>query len=157
MKFLIKKDAQYSILLKNLLIAVTFMLLLYLILDIFLHYIVWGLDIETMSNTLYGNEETFTEALLLDTLLLQIHSDLFMTIITLMILSSIYMRYFSSLKSTKIFVHLLFLSGILAPIFLLIAYFTSALFLYFWLIFFFTEHLLGIFMASLILKKLSHR
>ena len=115
------------------------------------------MDIVSISNTLYGNEEEFIEALLLDTLLLQIHSDLFMNIITLMILSSIYIRYFSQNTFTKILVHLLFLSGILAPISLLIAYFSAVIFIYIWIFAFIGEHLLGIFMALRILKKLLNK
>jgi len=137
--------------------AVTMTLLLYLCLDIFLHYLVWGLGVESIAHTLYGDEESFTQALLLDTLLLQIHIDLFMNIITLMILASIYMRYFSQEKYTKILVHIVFISGIFAPISLVIAYFTSIIFIYFWIIFFFSEHLLAIFMAILILKKLASK
>lgn len=154
MKFLIKKDIKYTALLHNLIVAVISILSLYLLLDISLHYFVIGMDIASISTTLYGDEERFIEAILLDSLLLQVHIDLFMNIITLMILSSIYIRYFSHTPYSKLSVHLLLLSGIIAPISLLIAYFTSIIFVYIWLITFIVEHILGLIMGMMILKKL---
>jgi predicted neutral ceramidase superfamily lipid hydrolase len=154
MKFLIKKDIEYSRLFKSLIVSVISTLFIYLLLDIALHYFVIGIDISSISNTLYGNEAHFTEAILLDSLLLQVHIDLFMNIITLMILSSVYIRYFSNNPSTKVLIHILLLSGILAPISLLIAYFSSVIFIYLWLVCFALAHIIALFMSLAIIKRL---
>ena len=157
MKFLIKKGLDYSTLLHKLMLFVAVSLFFYLLLDIFLHYLVIGLDIQSISTTLYGNEEAYIEAILIDTLLLQIHIDLFMNIVTLMIISTLYIRFFSTHKMTTVLVHILFIMGILAPIGLLLAYFSSVLFVYIWLISFIFGHILAMSMAVLIAKRLVFR
>lgn len=154
MKFLIKKDLEYASLFKNLMLGVTSALFLYLILDVFLHAIIIGKDMVSVANTLYGNEEMFIEPILLDALLLQVHIDLFMNVITLMIIASIYIRFFNTQVMTKVWVHVLFITGLLAPIFIVIAYFSSEIFIYAWFISFTIGHVLGMFMSLMIVKEL---
>ncbi len=154
MKFLVTKDLAHSTLLSYLMGSVVFAILLYLGFDMLLHAYVIGLDINSVSVTLFGDIENFVEPILIDSLLLQVHIDLFMTLFALLILSSIYIRLYSEKVMTKWVVHLLFLTGMLAPISLILAYFVSASLTVMWLISFVMWHLLASIVSLMILKKL---
>ena len=154
MKFLVTKDLAHSTLLSYLMSSVVFAILLYLGFDMVLHAYVIGLDIHSVSVTLFGDVENFVEPILTDSLLLQVHIDLFMTLFAILILSSIYIRLYSDKVITKWIVHLLFIMGMLAPAALILAYFVSALFTAFWLLSFVLWHVLASIVALLILKKL---
>ncbi len=154
MKFLVTKDLAHSTLLTYLMSAVVCMLLLYIGFDAVLHAYIIGLDMHSVSVTLFGDAENFVEPILIDSLLLQVHIDLFMTLFALLILSSIYIRLYSSKAMTKWIVHLLFILGILAPVTLMLAYFVSALFTVMWLISFILWHILASIVAIMVLKKL---
>lgn len=154
MKFLVTKDLAHSTLLGNLMLGVCVALFLYLGLDIVLHGYVMGTNITEIGTTLYGNTEEFIEPLLIDSLLLQVHIDLFMSLFSIMLIASIYIRLFSTKKSTKKLVHTLFILGLVAPIALLTAYFTSVGFVYGWIASFILWHILGMGMAVAIIKKL---
>ncbi|GIU00752.1 hypothetical protein TSL6_12580 [Sulfurovum sp. TSL6] len=154
MKFLVTKDLAHSTLLSYLMGSVVFAILFYLGFDIVLHAYVIGLDMHSISVTLFGDAENFVEPVLIDSLLLQVHIDLFMTLFAIVILSSIYIRLYSSKGMTKWVVHLLFILGMLAPLALLVAYFVSAYFTAVWLISFVLWHILASIVAVITLKKL---
>lgn len=157
MKFLVTKDLAHSTLLTYLMSAVVFIILLYIGFDVALHAYVIGLDMQNISSTLFGDAENFVEPILLDSLLLQAHIDLFMTLFAILILSSIYIRLYSSKAMTKWIVHLLFILGMLAPVTLILAYFADALFVPVWLITFVLWHVLAFLVGIMILKKLLFR
>lgn len=154
MKFLVTKDLAHSTLLTTLMSAVVFVILLYIGFDTALHAYVIGLDMPSVSVTLFGDAENFVEPILIDALLLQVHIDLFMTLFTIMILSSIYIRLYSSKTMTKWIVHLLFIFGMLAPVTLMMAYYVGTLFAVMWLISFVLWHVLALIAGIMILKKL---
>jgi len=154
MKFLLNKDLEYSTLIRNLMAGVVFALFFFFLLDIGLHAYVLGLDVPTLSTTLFGNPDEFIEPILIDTLLLQVHIDLFMALFSLMIVASIYIRFHSQKVMTKWLVHALFLLGLLTPVLLMIAYFTNVWFVTMWLVTFILGHLLAMWMSLLILKRL---
>lgn len=154
MKFLVTKDLAHSTLLTYLMSAVVFAILFYIGLDVVLHAYVIGLDMASMRATLFGDEVNFVEPILLDSLLLQVHIDLFMTLFALLILSSIYIRLYSKKVLTKWTVHLLFVFGLLAPVTLLLAYLAAPSLAIVWLMTFIVWHLLAVFVGIMILKKL---
>jgi hypothetical protein len=154
MKFLVTKDLAHSTLLSYLMGSVVFAILMYLGFDMVLHAYVIGLDLHSVSVTLFGDVENFVEPILIDSLLLQVHIDLFMTLFALLILSSIFIRLYSDKVMTKWIVHFLLSMGILAPVALILAYFVSTLFSVIWLISFVLWHLLASIVAIMILKKL---
>ncbi|GIT98357.1 hypothetical protein [Sulfurovum sp. TSL1] len=154
MKFLVTKDLAHSTLLRYLMGSVVFVILLYLGFDILLHAYVIGSDMQSVTVTLLGDIENFVEPILIDSLLLQVHIDLFMTLFSLLILASIYIRLYSDKVMTKWVVHLLFIMGMLAPAALLLAYFVSPSFIAMWLISFILWHVLAFIVAIIILKKL---
>ena len=154
MKFLVTKDLAHSKLLGTLMGAVVFAILLYLVLDVFVHGYILGWDIESIRTTLYGNVETFEEPILIDSLLLQVHLDLFMSIFALLILTSIWIRFCAEKIAFKWVLHLVLLSGLLAPIFLLLAYMGTSFLLYVWIATFFLWHSLAVGISFMIFKKL---
>ena len=126
----------------------------YLVLDIVLHAYVIGLDVTSISTTLFGNTEEFIEPVLIDTLLLQVHIDLFMSLFAIMIVASIYIRLKSTKVLTKWLVHTLFILGLLTPLLLMVAYFTNVIFVYLWLGSFILGHFLGMLLSLMIIKRL---
>lgn len=153
MKFLVTKELKESSLLLHLMGMVVVTILFYLILDLFVHGYILGWNIEAITSTLYGNAEYFEEPILLDSLLLQVHIDLFMTIFALLILTSVWIRFTSPKKGMKWVLHVVLLLGLLSPVLLLLAYGVSHFFLYVWLLAFFLWHGIAIVMALLVLKK----
>jgi len=156
-KFLVTKDLAHSRLLAYLMGAVVMALLLYLAMDVTLHAYVIGADLSGIKSTLFGNVETFEEPILIDSLLLQVHVDLFMTLFALLILSSIYIRLYAKTSLMKIVLHTLFLSGMTAPVFLLLAYLWDELFVYFWLGSFFLWHVVAVLLSLMIFRRLNFR
>ena len=154
MKFLVTKDLAHSTLLTYLMSAVVFAILIYIGLDIVLHAYVIGLDIASIRATLFVDEAIFLEPILIDSLLLQVHTDLFMTLFAILILSSIYIRLYSNKKMTKWTVHLLFIFGLLSPVMLMLAYFIGPSLSMMWLITFMSWHFLALYVSIMILKKL---
>lgn len=137
--------------------SVVFAILLYLIMDVVLHTYVIGLDIAAIKSTLLGNTETFEEPILIDSLLLQVHIDLFMTLFALLILTSVYIRLHDKTKILRVTIHTLFLLGIMTPIFLLLAYFWSEVFVYLWVATFLIWHALACIVSLMILRRVNFK
>jgi hypothetical protein len=157
MKFLVTKDLAHSQLLAYLIGAVLIAILLYLGLDVVLHGYVIGFDMPAIHSTLFGNAETFEEPILIDSLLLQIHIDLFITIFVLLILSSVYIRLYDKTTVMKWVLHALFVSGLLAPLSLLLAYFWSEVFVAVWVVTFIMWHLLALIITASLFTRLNFR
>ncbi|HHO65378.1 MAG TPA: hypothetical protein ENJ71_02530 [Epsilonproteobacteria bacterium] len=157
MKFLVTKDLAHSQLLAYLIGAVLTAILLYLGLDVVLHGYVIGSDMTAIRSTLFGNSETFEEPILIDSLLLQVHIDLFITIFVLLILSSIYIRVHNKTTAMKWVLHALFILGLLAPLSLLLAYFWSEDFVMVWVVTFLLWHLLAVGISLSIFPRLNFR
>ena len=157
MKFLVTKDLAHSQLLAYLIAAVLTAILLYLGLDVVLHGYVIGFDMTAIHSTLFGNVETFEEPILIDSLLLQVHIDLFITIFVLLILSSIYIRLHDKTTAMKWVLHVLFVSGLLAPLSLLLAYFWSEVFVTVWIVTFLVWHLMALVITASLFTRLNFR
>jgi len=157
MKFLVTKDLAHSQLLAYLMAAVLIAIILYLGLDLVLHGYVIGFDLTDIQTTLFGNMETFEEPILIDSLLLQVHIDLFMTIFVLLILSSIYIRLHDKTTRMKWVLHTLFITGLLSPLSLLFTYFWSKTFVMVWVVTFLLWHLLAFIVALSIFPRLKFK
>ena len=157
MKFLVTKDLGHSRLLAYLMGAVVIAILIYLVLDMIMHSYVIGSDMTGIKSTLFGDAETFEEPILIDSLLLQVHIDFFMTLFALLILASIYIRLYSQSPFVKVVIHTLFSFGIFTPIFLLLAYLWAEIFVYIWLGSFLLWHVIAFVVSVMILKKLNYK
>ena len=157
MRFLITKDLAHSRLIIRLMTGVSVAIILYLLLDILLHAYMPGLVPDVLMHTLYGDSANFEEPVLFDTLLQGVHTDLFMTLVTLMILSSVYIRLFGEQPKSKFLVHLLFIAGMLAPLSLVAAYFWGSFFAYGWLVLFGVWHAVALWGSVRVLVVLLKR
>ena len=152
MKFLVTKELEHNRLLALQVLLLTAVLTLFVFSDMILHHFQIGLTTQKAIETLLGNEEAFMEPMLFSALLERIHIDIFISMITLMLLVVIYIRLGKSRKNRVI--HLAFISAILAPVNLILAYFYGEIFVFLWLGFFILWHLCALYFSSFIFKKL---
>lgn len=145
MKFLVTKELRGNVVLARVILILMGIFFFFLLSDIILYYYQIGLTVESISETLLGNEETFVEPLLFDVLLEKIHSGIFTSMIVLFLLSIIYMRIHTSQASYTI--HLAFIAAILTPIVLLLAYFYGSIFILSWIVLFLIWHSLGMYLT----------
>jgi len=136
-------------------VVLSFFILIFLATDTALHHYQLGLSVDKVMTTLYGNEEIFEEPILFTTLLLQVHIDLFLSMFILLTLLAMFIRLYAKNKYTKIWIHLLFLSGLFTPLLLLLNYFlASKLGSIIWIILFIFWHLVAFYLCFKILWKL---
>ena len=152
MKFLVVKELRHNPLLKSVVFLLVAFLGLFLVSDVVLHHLQIGLSLTSATETLLGNEEAFIEPILFDALLERIHIDIFTSMMTLVLLSIIYMRVLDQEKSKSI--HLAFISAILAPIVLILAYFYGTFFIILWIVLFILWHLSGLYLSMRIVWSL---
>lgn len=152
MKFLVTKELEQNRLLTLQVLLLTAILTLFIFSDMVLHHYQIGLTPTQALETLLGNEEAFLEPMLLTALLERIHMDIFISMITLMLLVVIYIRLSKNRKNKMI--HLSFLSAILAPISLLLGYFYGEIFIFLWLGLFVLWHLCALYFSVIIFRKL---
>ncbi|NOR56228.1 MAG: hypothetical protein GQ531_08475 [Sulfurovum sp.] len=152
MKFLVTKELGQNKLLRLQVLWLTAILTLFLFTDLVLHHYQVGLTPTLAVEQILGNEEAFIEPILLSVLLENIHIDLFISMITLMLLVVIFMRVAHDAK-TKL-IHLAFLSAIMAPIALLLGYFYAEVFISLWIGLFILWHLCALYFAMTIFRKL---
>lgn len=152
MKFLVTKELEQNRLLTLQVLWLTSILTLFLVSDIVLHHYQIGLTPVLALETILGNEEAFLEPMLLSALLERIHIDIFISMITLMLLVVIYIRLSKERKNKMI--HLAFLSAILAPVSLLLGYFFGEIFIFLWLGLFVVWHLCALYFSLMIFRKL---
>ena len=152
MKFLVTKELEENRLLTLQVLWLTAILTLFLFSDIVLHHYQVGITPTQALETILGNEEAFLEPMLLSALLERIHIDIFISMITLMLLVVIYIRL--SKERTNKMIHLAFLSALLAPISLLFGYFFGELFIFMWLGLFILWHVCALYFSVMIFRKL---
>ena len=152
MKFLVTKELEQNRLLTLQVLWLTAILTLFLFSDIVLHHYQVGLTPTLALETILGNEEAFLEPILLSALLERIHIDIFISMITLMLLVVIYIRLSKDRKNKMI--HLAFLSAIFAPISLLFGYFFGEIFIFMWLGLFVLWHVFALYFSVIIFRKL---
>jgi len=152
MKFLVTKELSQNRLLRLQVLWLTAILVLFLLTDVVLHHYKIGLTPSLALENILGNEEAFIEPILFSVLLENIHIDLFISMITLMLLVVIFIRVVHKRKNKLI--HVAFLSAVLAPLCLLLGYFYGAAFIYLWIAFFILWHLTALYFAFSIFRKL---
>ena len=155
MKFLVVKELRHNPLLKSVVLLLVAFLGLFLVSDMILHHLQIGLSPSKATETLLGNEESFIEPILFDALLERIHVDIFTSMMTLVLLSIIYMRVLDKEKSKVI--HLAFITAILSPIAIILAYFYGTVFIVSWIGLFILWHLSGLYLSMGIVWSLLKR
>jgi len=152
MKFLVTKELEQNRLLTLQVLWLTVILVLFVFSDLVLHHYQIGLVPAQAVETILGNEEAFLEPMLLPALLERIHIDIFISMITLMLLVVIYIRLTQNGKNKMI--HVAFITAILAPLSLLLGYFYGDIFIFLWLVLFIVWHLCALYFSLKIFRKL---
>lgn len=151
MQFLDKaKELDKNPLLKKLILFLVITLLLYLGLDIVLHHQQIGLTFTSASNTILGNEEEFLDPILFDVLLEHVHANILSSMITLLLLTTIYIRL--KAESKQRLIHLSFSTAILSQVILLLTT-TLPLLINIWIVVFLLWHLSAFILGFIIIGK----
>ena len=99
MKFTVSKDLRKNKVMRNLLISFSTIMLLFLALDITNKTLRFGSTISDIKNSWLGNEDEFIEPLSTISALEMVHLDLFIAILLILLIGSIFMRIDTKLKT----------------------------------------------------------
>lgn len=149
MKFTLVKDLRGNTLLRPLLGGLLVFILLFLSADIILKNDHIGLTIQTLSTTLYGNEEEYIEPVTFHFILELLHSDIFFMMMTLLTLGAIFSRLCEKNRLRILIINITMASALLDVLFLFGAYFFGPLFIPLWIGVFWIWHV-GAFIMSLL-------
>lgn len=147
MKFLATKDLRENVFLKNLIAGLLVFIILFLGSDLLLHHLQIGLTFSDALSSILGDEEAFIEPILLESLVLTAHIDLFFSMLLLLCLTAISTRVSNGCNPSKTLFHSLYISAILAPVFLIIGYFLGAIAVKIWVVLFIIWHLLALYLC----------
>ena len=140
-----------SLILKGFLLFI----LLYLISDISVKYYSFGISIDAISTTLFGNEEEFIDPITKSSFLEFWHTEIFFMMMILLTLSAIFIRLAN--KSKIAMTNILMISAIISLVSLPMSYFVSSDFIYIYLLTFFIWHLSAIYMILYSFWKLNDK
>ncbi len=152
MKFLVTNELRLNPLLRLLVAFFVVMMMLFILSDIALFHYQIGLTPQKATLSLLGDEEAFIEPMLFDVLLERVHVTLFISMITLATLVSIYIRVVK--PTTYRIVHTVFLSAVGTPVLLLFGYFVVQIFIALSIGLFLLWHGCALYMCVVILKRL---
>ncbi len=155
MRFTLIKNLNQDKTMKPILIGLLFFTLFYIVTDIFIKYINFGLTKTTLSSTLYGNESEFIDPILFSTLLEFIHTEIFFIMMILLTLSAVFARV--SKHYTLIVINLVMTSAIVSIISLVLAYFISDIFVVIYIGSFYIWHLIALYMSLYSIWKLNDK
>ena len=155
MKFLVTKELIDNKLLSMIVTVLVGFLGLFLLSDLILKHLQIGLTFVTAKETLIGNPSEFIEPILFDVLLERIHISLFISMLILFLLSTVYIRVLNKEKSVVI--HVTFIAAILSPIFLSLGYAYGTVFIVAWIGSCVLWHLCGLCLSMRILMGLLNK
>jgi len=146
-KFLTTKELNENPFLRYLIAGLLAFFVLFLISDIALHHLQIGLSFKEACSLILGDEEEFIEPILLETLLLIVHIDLFFSMLLLLCLTAISIRVFKRGNPTFLFLNTLYILAILAPLLLISSYFFGKFVVVSWVVVFVIWHILALFLS----------
>ncbi|WP_229855076.1 hypothetical protein [Candidatus Sulfurimonas marisnigri] len=145
----IEKDSAMSLILKGFLIFI----FLYLIADVLVMKSSFGISIETINTTLFGNEETYADPLTESAFLEFWHTQIFFIMMVLLTLNAIFIRV--AKRSRVILTNMLMISAISSLISLALAFYMSNIFVNIYLFTFSTWHAVAVYMIFYSFWKLN--
>ena len=122
-------------------------ILLFLTADIALKNDQIGLTPTQLSQTLFGNEEEYVTPITEHFLLELMHADIFFMMMTLLTLSAVYARLCQNERIRNFNIHTTMITALLSILFLALAYYLSELFIFPFIISFYSWHFLALIMA----------
>ncbi len=147
MKFTVVKDIKNDSLMRPLLGGLLLFILLFLSADILLKSDHIGLTVSKLSQTLFGNEEEYIEAVSEHFMLELMHSDIFFMMMTLLTLSAVYARLCQNKSLRLVNINATMITALLTVVLLPLAYYVSAGFVLPYIITFYAWHILALIMA----------
>ncbi|MFT7004749.1 MAG: hypothetical protein ACJAWW_002114 [Sulfurimonas sp.] len=147
----IKKDKAMSLILTGFLSFI----LLYIISDIIVKYFGFGISVDALKSTLFGNEDEFIDPLTKASFLEFWHIEIFFMMMILLTLSAVFIRLAN--KSRVLVTNILMISSITSLITIALTYFVSDMFIYIYVLTFFIWHLSAIYMILYSFWKLYAR
>ena len=148
MKFTVTKELRHNAPLRQLIMILLLGIGLFLVLDMFNHFVQLGFNISDIRATILGDEEAFVEPLPLSSLLQIIHMDLFFSVIVLFLLAIVYVRVGKNDSVKTIMIHTLFLSSILSHVALFFIAKVGVIMIAIWLGLFWFWHILAMVMIG---------
>ena len=145
----IQKDSAMSLILKGFLIFI----LLYLVSDILVMNSSFGISVETINTTLFGNEEEYIDPINEASFLEFWHTEIFFIMMILLTLNAIFIRVAS--RSRTILTNILMISAITSLISLPLAFYMSKFFVNIYILTYFIWHLMAIYMIFYSFWKLN--
>lgn len=145
----IQKDSAMSIILKGFLVFI----LLYLISDILVMNSSFGISIDSVNTTLFGNEDEYIDPINEAVLLEFWHTQIFFIMMILFTLNAIFIRV--AKRSRTILTNILMISALLSLISLPLSFYLSASFVALYVGTFFIWHILAIYMIIYSFWKLN--
>ena len=128
-------------------------ILLFLISDILVMQSSFGISLESINTSLFGNEDEYIDPMTKASFLEFWHTQIFLIMMILLTLNAIFIRLAN--KSRLIMTNLLMISAISSLISLPLAFYLSSFFVNIYLITYFIWHLLAIYMIFYSLWKLN--
>ncbi len=148
MRFTLVKDLRSDALMRPLLNGLLLFTGAFLVADVFLKRDHIGLDRQTLSDTLYGNEAEFIDPVSEHFVLELLHSDIFFMMMTLLTLSAVYARLCPFKRIAAVVINLAMAAAIADAVLFALAYYRGDAYLLPWLGTFWTWHGAALFMAS---------
>lgn len=155
MRFTLIKDLKQDNSMRPILSGLLLFTLLYIFADVFVVKNTLGLFTEEIHKTLYGDIDEFLDPMSVSIFLEFIHSQIFFMMMILLTLSAIYIRLAFQKRFSILIVNILMISGLLMLIFLGLSYYVGAEFILFYLLAFFTWHIVALYMTLFCLWSLN--
>ena len=144
MKFTLIKNIKKDKAMRLILTGFLSFILLYLISDIMVKYFGFGITVDAIKVTLFGNEDEFIDPITKASFLEFWHTEIFFMMMILLTLSAIYIRL--SNRSRVFMTNMLMVSALTSLMTLAMAYFVTDTFIYIYVITFFIWHLSAVYM-----------
>jgi hypothetical protein len=145
----IQKDSAMSLILKGFLVF----MLLYLISDVLVMNSSFGISVETVNTTLFGNEEEYIDPINEASFLEFWHTEIFFIMMILLTLTAVFIRV--AKRSRIILTNILMISAITSLISLPLAFYMSNIFVNVYITTYFIWHLMAIYMIFYSFWKLN--
>ncbi|BAF69616.1 hypothetical protein [Nitratiruptor sp. SB155-2] len=145
MRFFVIKDIRKHASMRYLLTCLLSLMMLSLVSHLLLYGWKYGWNPESVSATIIGNEELFTEPLPFEEILLQVHTNLFYIVIVLSVIAASFIRL---CEKRKRFIHLLFITALFSQMFFLEIPFLGISGVVVWAVCEIFWHLVALYMAA---------
>ena len=154
MRFTLIKNLQEDKSMRPILTGLLIFTLFYLISDIFVKHLNFGIFPDAVSLSLFGDEEQYIDPLSTASFLEFWHIEIFLMMMILLTLSAVFIRLSKKNKSKVIILNVLMLSALFSLISLLLAFFISKTFVFLYSFLYIVWHVTAIYMILYSLWKL---